>query len=208
MKNIIALATLFIILIVPCVDANPIFTVRTIYFQPTDASPVTRKVFQLIDETQDFYRSEMERHGYGAKTFRHETDANGFIGIHLVKGKHKADHYLDDTYRRVAQELPFKFTLDPIAQDNVHVIIVGGLNSLDNGNIGYAWYHASGKAGGVAVIAGEALHFRLMAHEIGHTFGLQHTGVHGALMGAWEDMLLDYETHWLDRHHLFNEKHI
>ena len=27
-------------------------------------------------------------------------------------------------------------------------------------------------------------------------------------MGAWDDMLLDYETRWLDRHHLFNDRHI
>ena len=208
MKRFIALTFLFSILLIPCVAAQPVFTVRTIYFQPTDA-PAAQigRIIELLIESQDFYRSEMERHGYGAKTFRLETDGAGNVGFHQIRGKHNAAHYLDDTYTRVAQELPFKFTLDPLAEDNVHVILMGGLNRLDNGNVGYAWYHARGKAGGVAVIAGEALHFRLIAHEIGHTFGLQHTGVQGALMGAWEDILLDYETHWLDRHHLFNEAH-
>ena len=184
------------------------FIVRTIYFQPTDAPGPTRQIFDLLTETQDFFRSEMERHGYGAKTFRHETDGKGNIGIHIVKGKHKADHYLQDTYRRVAQELPFKFTLDPIAKDNVHVIVIGGMNELDNGSVGYAWYYPGQKSGGVAVIAAKALEFRLVAHEIGHAFGLKHTGLPGALMGSSDDRLLDYETHWLDRHHFFNDRPI
>ena len=208
MKKTLALTFLLAFLLSPAADAVDPFTVRTVYFQPTDAPPPTAQIIPLLIESQDFYQSEMARHGYGAKTFRLETDGNGNVGFHLIKGKHNIAHYLDDTYNRVAQELPFKFTLDPIAQDNVHVIIMGGLNRLDNGNIGYAWYLAQGKAGGTTILAGEALHFRLMAHEIGHTFGLQHTGVQGALMGAWENILLDYEAHWLDRHHLFNETHI
>ena len=184
------------------------FIVRTIYFQPTDAPGPTPQISELLTETQDFFRSEMERHGYGAKTFRHETDGNGNIDIHIIKGKHKADHYLQDTYRRVGQELPFKFTLDPIAKDNVHVIVIGGMNELDNGSVGYAWYYHGDKSGGVAVIGAKALEFRLVAHEIGHTFGLKHTGLPGALMGSSDDRLLDYETHWLDRHHFFNDTQI
>ena len=150
----------------------------------------------------------MERHGYGPKTFRLETDGQGNPGIHFVKAKHQVAHYMTDTYNRVKSELPFQFTRDPNAQDNLHVIIMGGLKRLDNGNVGYAWYHARGKAGGVAVLVGEALHFRLIAHEIGHTFGLQHTDIEGALMGAWEDILLENEAHWLDQHHMFNDTHI
>ena len=138
MKKRITIIILLLTWLIPSTYAQPIFTVRTIYFQPTDAPDPTVRIINLLIESENFYRSEMERHGYGAKTFQLETDQKGNVGFHLVKGKQKADHYLDDTYRRVSAELPFKFTLDPIAQDNVHVIIIGGLHSLDNGSIGYA----------------------------------------------------------------------
>ena len=122
------------------------FLVRTIYFQPANAPGVKGNLSGLLERTQDFFRSEMERYGYGQKTFRYERDGNGDIQIHVIKGKHRLNHYLQDTYRRIAQELPFKFTLDPKAKDNVHVIVLGGTRQLDNGSAGYAWYHV-GKAG-------------------------------------------------------------
>ena len=37
---------------------------------------------------------------------------------------------------------------------------------------------------------------------------LHHTDVKGAMMGAGEEFLLDYEARWLDRHHFFNDTHI
>ena len=53
------------------------FIVRTVYFQPTDTPGPTQKIIDLLVETQDFYRAEMERHGYGDKTFKLETDGAG-----------------------------------------------------------------------------------------------------------------------------------
>ena len=183
------------------------FIVRTIYFQPTDAPGPTRQIFQLLTETQEFYRDEMHRHGYEAKTFRHETDGKGNIGIHLIKGRHKMDHYLDDTYNRVKSELPFKyFTAE--AQDNILVIIVGGIKQLSTGKRAWGGYFMGKKAGGIAIISGEVLTFKLMAHEMGHTFALNHANSPDAIMWNGSDILLDYESRWLDRHHFFNDKHI
>ena len=183
------------------------FIVRTIYFQPTNAPGPTRQIFELLTETQDFFRSEMQRHGYGAKTFRHKTDGKGNINIHIIKGRHKMDHYLDDTYNRVKSELPFQY-FTAKAQDNVLVIIVGGINLLSTGRRAFAGYFTGNKAGGVAIISGEVLTFPLMAHEIGHTFGLNHANNPDAIMWNGSDILLDYEAHWLDRHHFFNDTHI
>ena len=123
------------------------FLVRTIYFQPTDAPGPTREIFHLLTENQDFYRDEMERHGYGQKTFAHETDGKGNIGIRIIKGRHRVDHYLDDTYNRVKSELhPGFFTAKE--QDNVLVIIVGGIKLLSTGKRAFAGYFTGNKAGG------------------------------------------------------------
>ena len=187
------------------------FIVRTVYFQPTDApEPSNSQIVRLLIESQDFYRDEMDRHGYGPKTFTHETTPEGYVGFHHIRGKHKTDYYHTDTFNRVKPELPSYLAHHPLSKNNALVLIVGGLDSLDNGvgGVGYTWHFAGNKTGGIALIAGNDLFFRLIAHEIGHTFGLQHTDVRGALMGAGKDMLLDYEARWLDRHHLFNDTHI
>ena len=74
-KKVIFMAMCAVIALMGFVlTADAQLIVRTIYFQPTDAPGPTRQIFDLLTETQDFFRSEMERHGYGAKTFRHETD--------------------------------------------------------------------------------------------------------------------------------------
>ena len=187
------------------------FIVRTVYFQPTDApEPSNSQIVRLLIESQDFYRDEMDRHGYGPKTFTHETTPEGYVGFHHIRGKHKTDYYHTDTFNRVKPELPSYLAHHPATRDNALVLIVGGLDSLDDGvgGVAYAWQFAGNRTGGIALIAGNDLFFRIFAHEIGHTFGLHHTDVKGALMGTGEDMLLDYEARWLDRHHFFNDTHI
>ena len=187
------------------------FIVRTVYFQPTDAPPLTPiEIIKLLTESQNFYRNEMDRHGYGPKTFRLERTQAGDVGFHHIRGKHPTSYYSGDTYNRVKPELPSYLAHHPLSKNNALVLIVAGLSTLDNGvgGVGYAWHFAGTKTGGIALIAGADLFFRLIAHEIGHTFGLQHTDVKGALMGTGEDMLLDYEARWLDRHYFFNDTHI
>ena len=187
------------------------FIVRTVYFQPTDApEPSNSQIVRLLIESQDFYRDEMDRHGYGPKTFTLETSPEGHVGFHHIRGKHKTDYYHTNTFNRVKPELPSYLAHHPATRDNALVLIVGGLDSLDDGvgGVAYAWQFAGNRTGGIALIAGNDLFFRQFAHEIGHTFGLHHTDVKGAMMGADEEFLLDYEARWLDRHHFFNDTHI
>ena len=113
------------------------FIVRTVYFQPTDAPGPTQEIIDLLVETQDFYRAEMERHGYGDKTFRLETDGAGNPGIHIIKAKHPAIHYISDTYNQLIAELPVAFRRQSVVgQNNIHLIIVAGLDHVDNTKLG------------------------------------------------------------------------
>ena len=62
--------------------------VRIIYALTKDKEPstnITEKLDKKIREVQDFYADEMERHGFGRKTFTFETDENGKAKIYLVK---------------------------------------------------------------------------------------------------------------------------
>ena len=79
--------------------------VRLIYFFPRDRQPqpdINAKIDGLIKDTQKLYADEMERHGFGRKTFRFETDAHGNAIVYHVKGRFLAQEYNDRKARVTA----------------------------------------------------------------------------------------------------------
>ena len=61
--------------------------VRLIYYLPTGKEPspnITEKIDNTIRKVQKFYADEMERHGFGRKTFTFETDENGKAKIYRM----------------------------------------------------------------------------------------------------------------------------
>jgi len=199
---------LLVLIAVGSADAQQ-YIVKTVYFQPTDAPAPPARIIQLMLEAQDFYRSELERHGYESRTFQLETDKQGNIGFHHIKGRHPAIHYISDTYNQIKREFPFEFKRESVVgQNNIHVIFVAGLDRINNTNLGVGFPYSQFHSGGNALIAGNIASFRLVAHELGHAFGLFHTGTINALMGPGRDIFLDYEARWLDNHHFFSDTHI
>ncbi len=62
--------------------------VRLIYYLPKDKEPspnITQKIDKTIRKVQKHYADEMERHGFGRKTFTFETDENGKAKIYHMK---------------------------------------------------------------------------------------------------------------------------
>lgn len=69
--------------------------VRLVYNLPSGIEPsynITQKIDKAIREVQKFYADEMERHGFGRKTFRFETDENGKAKVYRMEG------YLAETH--------------------------------------------------------------------------------------------------------------
>ena len=67
---------------------TPPDVVKLIYRLPKDKEPtpnVTEKLDKLIRKVQKLYADEMERHGFGRKTFTFETDKNGKAKIYLLQ---------------------------------------------------------------------------------------------------------------------------
>lgn len=61
--------------------------VRLIYYLPKDKEPspnITQKIDKTIRKVQKHYADEMERHGFGRKTFTFETDENGKAKIYQI----------------------------------------------------------------------------------------------------------------------------
>ena len=212
MKNTITLTILLTIMLISTADAQLPFIVQTVYFKPTDAPPAPKTLSQTMQDVQLLYLTEMERNGYGAKTFRLERNAAGDPIIHTVNGRHATAHYRATTYNSIRAELPQRF----LEQNNITVIIAGGVEFIDNRVWGVGFPVYGWACGGQAVIAAKNANFGVpvIAHELGHAFGLYHNiigdpSIMGRGRGAPQDVIEfnDYETRWLDKQHYFNDVH-
>ena len=138
-------------------------TVRMIYFLPKDR-PFRQEVVDsmkvVIRRVQTFYAEQMQAHGYGAQTFRIETDAQGEPLVHRMDGQHPVSQYLDDPHAIVFAEIREVFDTGA----NVYVAVIDGGGGPARGG---GW-----KSGGEA--SSSAPGFVVIAHELGHAFGLPH----------------------------------
>ena len=79
---------------IPSITTNGL--VRLVYFLPNDRPARPERVSalrQLIKDAQQFFADEMERHGYGRKTFSIETNKDGEPVVHHIDGKFTEDYY-------------------------------------------------------------------------------------------------------------------
>ena len=199
-------------------NTAPEYVVRQIYFHPRDRQPsqeMDATLDKLVKEVQKFYADEMERHGFGRKTFRLETDASGKNVRHNVKGKFPTIDYQTNKIDKAHEEIWEYF--DPPGHVVYLIFIDGEDNLLASTQVGG---NGSGHPfGGYANImlldfhlASEPLYLRAfstIAHELGHAFGLPHDfrddryimsyGDH-----ALQDRLSYCAAEWLDVHRYFN----
>ena len=106
------------------------YTIRVIYFQPTDApaAPI-EKIRDAMEHTQEYYADEMQKHKFGRKTFRIERNGKRQIVVHTVKGRHKASHYSSDTEGTLNAELPVNMK----NQNDILLSFIGGLDYVAGG---------------------------------------------------------------------------
>ena len=148
-------------------------TVRMIYFLPNDRpfrQEVVNSMKSVIRQVQTFFADQMEAHGHGRKTFRFETDAQGEPVVHRVDGQHPDSYYLDDTNYWTDIEKKFDTSVNNVllAVVDISTDLIG----LGGGRVvrGVA---SGGRYGGHATVPG-GFHWKTVAHELGHTFGLGH----------------------------------
>ena len=188
------------------------FEVRIVQFQPTDAPPEKFDILELVNDAQEFYRNEMQRHGYGPKTFKVEKIA-GKIRVHTANGKHPIRHYTTKTIEKVIQDLPAELK----RLNNIYIIVINGLQEIKHSNIITAGIarsaHCSVSQGELCLAgANPTLDFRVLVHALGTTFGLRHNifnpkAIMKSTLGDDQNEFSDYEARWLDKSPYFNPPH-
>ena len=216
-KKIQLTAVTLLLVFIPIFSIAQELIVHVAYLKPTDAPDMPDNLAQLMLDVQDFYRSEMEKHGYGAKTFKLETDNNGKVIIHNIQAKRKIQHYTT-TLDRIDQELPADLKKSREQHQNVIVVFVGGAKTVANGHRGLAVTRCLGEDCNHVVYiptSQQGVLHPITAHEIGHTFGLQHISGQHYLMSSFvvagndkldNYVLADFHARWLNVSPHFTKK--
>ena len=151
--------------------------VRLIYFLPKDsqAQPnINAKLDTWIKDVQQLYSDELTRYGFGRKTFQLETDANGQAVVHHVDGLSDETHYHQGTFSKIIKELSERF------DSSKHAYLIVVETSIFEGGRSCGKANRNGRTGGYAVVpaagncVAENVAVGLVAHELGHVFGLHH----------------------------------
>ena len=195
--------------------------VRLIYFLPMNRraqQDIDTKLDTLIKDVQQFYAEEMQRHGFGRKTFTFETDATGKAVVHHVNGRFRDAYYDNETSDKVTEEIEGRFD----TSKNIYLIVVDisgeTIKSGEGKNVcgvgGGGWKGDKMEIwrwdiGGHAIISASSGCFRTetAAHELGHAFRLEHDFRDDAYMmsyGTDRDQLSFCAAEWLDVHRYFN----
>ena len=179
---------------------------KIVYFVPSDKQPLEdrqERLGRVMKYVQDFYRSEMQRNGYGPKTFALEWDAPGKLKLYIVKGKKEAHQYGRDDAYVVSDEVRQALAEQQINTRNEVVVIfqmlldwkdgvateigpyVGGGSHLS----GTAWVYEDAKLdsdllsskepggyyhGPCSIGKFNTHYIGGTAHEMGHAFSLPH----------------------------------
>ena len=187
--------------------------VRVVYFLSKDRQPqpdINAKIDKLIKETQQLFADQMERHGYGRKTFQIETDLNGKAVVHHIVGQFTEAHYSNEPSLSYAvlNEIPkwfdffrggddYYFT---VADVGTGVNIVRSCSSCPTIVSGVA-------VGNKALVTVGTATLGTTAHELGHVFGLMHDFRGDAYIMSYsgeKDGLSKCAAEWLDVHRAFN----
>ncbi len=194
------IALLLITPVAQAQDDRPM--VHLVYFRANDTAPrpgVDAEIEALVKKAQLFFADEMERHGYGRKTFQIESDAHGNTIVHHVVGKSRYAHYLKnaDWYEETPEQISF-----PERRIIVYMIDTHGAEKFP--------FDVGGFGGG-SRFDGHASIFswswQTIAHELGHAFGLWHDFRQGRYImsyGPGESQLSVCAAEFLDVHHYFN----
>ena len=201
--------TIFAVLtfLLPCFaqeDTPEEYIVKVVYFVSKDREhqkDMDTKIRKLLKDTQKFYADQMENYGYGRKTFRLETDADGKTVVHHVIGIKEGKEYQQDLYQlfgEFANRIQTRSTI-------LFVVVDHGFPTV--GGAGGLTY-----PGSRILVPASSFFWLIVAHELGHTFGLPHDFRSGSYVMSYgpgpQNMISQCAAQWLNVNPYFNSERI
>ncbi|MDE0467623.1 MAG: leucine-rich repeat domain-containing protein [Candidatus Poribacteria bacterium] len=183
-------------------DSEPI--VKLIYFLPRGNTPqpdIDTKLDEVLKGSQKFFADEMERHGFGRKTFRFETDRRGNAVVNHVNGRFRDAHYLTEPWVKVWNEIEERFD----RSQNIHLVVV---ELTGESNLCGVGGDRDALGGDLMMRASSCFNILVTSHELGHAFGLEHDFHNNAYTmssGPYDDELSPCHAEWLNVHRYFNK---
>ncbi len=204
-------------------DTTPSNVIRLMYIVGSGKSPqpgITSKLDRIIREVQQFYADEMERHGFGRKTFTFETDENGKVKIYLIESElTKGLDFSNNTWLAVSDDYD---SFNNISRDNdlpfIHKMFsflysfsfkLGSTKSAISNNIAKRNIKGANYEGLIHVLT-RNLNSDRIAYELRRAFNIPYVyRIRGSnfltrvFSGGNEIKLSKCEAEWLERNRYF-----
>ncbi|MGY0037968.1 hypothetical protein [Pedobacter sp. NJ-S-72] len=163
------------------------YNLNVIYFIGKDRTPDTayqQRISSYMLQCQDFYRTWMDKNGYGKTTFGLLKNSNNLIKITTITGVNDQAYYVSAKSGVIRSEVDAYFAAHPSEKTSETLLMIMGCKDHDDANgraffgyvggnscfaVDYPTMFEDAKAGKTAYIGG-------LFHELGHGLGLAHNG--------------------------------
>lgn len=138
---------------------------------PTDADfeQYVKRIDRQVKEVQMLFSNEMTRHGYKGKTFAIQTDKNRRLVVERVKTDNPLSYYLGQDSHAVMREMGERFgNVYDHSRREIRLFFIDLQGAPGCG------FGSGGSPNGSAYVFGTCWTNEVIAHELGHAFGLEH----------------------------------
>ncbi|MGC4013175.1 MAG: hypothetical protein QM755_01465 [Luteolibacter sp.] len=105
-----------------------------VYWTPSDREPAPRyreRLSTIMEDIRKFYAEQMEKTGFGPRTFNLDHAADGLINIHVVKGKQPYAHYSTPSGGEIRDECKGPLKEAGLDIDNETIVLFCNMSNWD-----------------------------------------------------------------------------